>query len=97
MSEVNTSLALLSISQAAKELKIGRNRIYELIGNGELGVVEFESGRIKIPFSELIRWVQDKTRFTIKSKNGTNARYVEAFDAHKVLFGNTRRSGKYEC
>jgi len=100
MEEVNTSLALLSVSKAAKELKIGRNRIYELIEKGELGVVEFDSGRIKIPFAELKRWVQDKTRFTIKPRipeNGTNARYVEAFDAHNILFGNFKRSRKYEC
>lgn len=83
MSEVDTSLELLSINRASKELKIGRNRIYELIENGELGVIEFSGGKLKIPRSDLIRCIKEKTRYTVP--NGSKQTVIEPFNASTTI------------
>lgn len=92
MAEIKKDLRLLSIDQAAKELRIGRSTINKLINEGKIGVIEFDSGRIKIPISELTRWVQDNLRYTgrISHENGNQLMYSETFNAHKVLFGEIK-------
>jgi len=83
MEEVNTSLELLSINRASKELKVGRNRIYELIENGELGVIEFSRGKLKIPRSDLNRWIKEKTRYI--APNGSKQTLIEHFNASATM------------
>ncbi|MDP3150352.1 MAG: helix-turn-helix domain-containing protein [Ignavibacteria bacterium] len=59
----NDRIELLSITQAAKELKVGRKRIHEMIEKSEIGVIEFENGTVRIPYPELRKWVQEKTTY----------------------------------
>ena len=63
MSDSKSELALLSITQASKELMVGKKRIYQMIDNREIGVIQFENGTIKIPRMELTRWILDKTTY----------------------------------
>ncbi len=83
MKAENNLYELLSISRAAKELCISRNRIFELIAKGELGVVEFEGGGIKIPRSELYRCVETKTRYAIP--NGLQPTIICTFNASEAI------------
>ncbi len=41
-------VSLLSITQSAKALKVGKRRIHEMIAKGEIGVTEFDTSTIKI-------------------------------------------------
>ncbi len=45
-------LSLLSVSAAARLLRVGISRIYQLIENGKLKTADFD-GRIRIPYFEL--------------------------------------------
>jgi excisionase family DNA binding protein len=83
-----TPLTLLSISQAARELKIGKWRIYEMIEKGEIGIIEFQHGRIKVPKTELQRWVQEKIKYgqvTKPQEEGKMSRTSPEFDASLVM------------
>jgi len=59
-------LALLIITKAAKVLKVGKPRIYQMIENKEVGIIEFENGTVKIPQSELSKWVQERITYREK-------------------------------
>jgi excisionase family DNA binding protein len=48
---------LLRPEEAAEVLSIGRSRLYELIGRGELASVRIGTSR-RVPFEELIRFVE---------------------------------------
>ena len=48
---------LLRPEEAAEVLSIGRSRLYELIGRGELASVRIGTSR-RVPFEELIRYVE---------------------------------------
>ncbi|MCB9249395.1 MAG: excisionase family DNA-binding protein [Ignavibacteriales bacterium] len=48
----NSEIALLSISKAAKELHIGKDRIYKLLNEGRLGWVPMGNKRF-IPTQKL--------------------------------------------
>jgi len=92
-------IALLSINQAAAEMKIGKKRIDEMIHNGEIGIIEFENNTIKIPKSELIRWVQERIKHNEIKKspdNGEKNRKVPAFDAQSVMNKIMKRKGTNE-
>ncbi|MGE5406948.1 MAG: helix-turn-helix domain-containing protein [Methanosarcina sp.] len=81
-------LTLLSISQAARELKIGKWRIYEMIEKGEIGIIEFQHGRIKVPKAELQRWVQERIKYGQVAKqqeDGNKSRIAPEFDASLVM------------
>jgi len=54
-------LALLSISKAAKIMKVGKTRIYKMIENKEIGVIEFNN-LVRIPYIELKRWQENKIK-----------------------------------
>ena len=54
-------LALLSISKAAKVMKVGKIRIYQMIENKEIGVIELNNS-IRIPYIELKRWQENKIK-----------------------------------
>lgn len=84
----NDRLTLLSLNQAAKELKVGRARIHEMIEKGEIGIIEFDSGTIKIPYPELKRWVQERTKYASVIKvpaEGKIIRQTPIFDAQSAL------------
>lgn len=81
-------LTLLSISQAARELKVGKWRIYEMIEKGEIGIIEFQRGKIKVPKTELLRWVQERIKYgqvTKQVENGKKNRVSQEFDVHSVM------------
>ena len=54
-------LSLLSISAAARIMKVGKARIYHMIGNKEVGVIELNN-TIRIPYAELKRWQENKIK-----------------------------------
>lgn len=67
MVESKSDLALLSITQASKELLVGKKRIYQMIDNREIGVIQFENGRIKIPRMELAKWILENITYHQKT------------------------------
>jgi excisionase family DNA binding protein len=91
MTENNNSqspLTLLSVCQAARELKVGKWRIYEMIDKGEIGIIEFQHGKIKVPKAELQRWVQERIKYgqvTTQVENGKKCRVSQEFDVHAVM------------
>jgi len=95
----DSEIALLSINQAAKELKVGKQRIYEMIDKNEIGIIEFDNGTIKIPKSELIKWVQGRLiykQITKTPDNGKMTRTKPAFSAQSVMNKIIKRKGKNE-
>ena len=54
-------LSLLSITAAARIMKVGTARIYHMIENKEVGVIELNS-TIRIPYVELKRWQENKIK-----------------------------------
>jgi len=99
MTDAENSLALFSINQAAKELKVGKKRIYEMIEKGEIGIIEFDKSTVKIPRSELARWVQEKTTYkqlTKLSNNGIKCRVKTEFDAKAIMQKIISIGGKIE-
>lgn len=81
-------LSLFSISTAAKQLKVGKKRIYDMIDKGEIGVIEFDTGAIKIPQSELTRWVLERITYKnneISKQNGTIRKEHSSFDAKSII------------
>jgi excisionase family DNA binding protein len=54
-------LALLSMTKAAKLLKVGKNRICKMINDKEIGVIELDNS-IRIPYIELKRWQENKIK-----------------------------------
>jgi excisionase family DNA binding protein len=88
MSESKSELALLSITQASKELMVGKKRIYQMIENREIGVIQFENGTIKIPRMELTRWILDKTTYLQNNNPKTEnkkLRTTPEFDINSVM------------
>ena len=84
----DSEIALLSINQAAKELKVGKQRIYEMIDKNEIGIIEFDNGTIKIPKSELIKWVQERLTYkpsTKTAQNGMKTRNIPEFNVQSVM------------
>ncbi len=51
---------LLRIPGAAAELSIGRSRLYELIAAGELRAVKIGERGVRIPASEIDRFVTER-------------------------------------
>ena len=91
--------ALLSINKAAEQLKVGKKRIYDMIDNAEIGIIEFENGTIKIPESELQKWIQRRLKYkqlTKKPDNGIMTRTKPAFNAQSVMNKIIKRKGKNE-
>ena len=82
------NITLLSINRASKEMKIGKKRIIEMIQNGEIRVIKYKNGTVKIPKSELIRWVQDRQQYNVILRlpdYGQKIRKTPAFDAQLVM------------
>lgn len=56
---------VLSVSEAARLLGVGRNHVYEMVAEGTIPHVRF--GRlIKIPRSELERWLSTQAYSSIQ-------------------------------
>jgi excisionase family DNA binding protein len=51
---------LWKIPEAAAELRIGKTRMYELIAAGELRAVKIGQRGVRVPDSELDRFVADR-------------------------------------
>ena len=99
MTETESTLALLSINQAAKKLKVGKVRIYDMIDKSEIGIIEFENGTIKIPESEILNWIQRRLTYkqiTKSPDNGKMTRTKPAFNAQSVMNKIIKRKGKNE-
>ena len=82
------NITLLSKHRASKEMKIGKKRINEMIQNGEIRVIKYKNGTVKIPKSELIRWVQERQQYNVIMRlpeHGQKVRIVPSFDAQLVM------------
>lgn len=53
-------LALLSYSEAAKRMGIGRDTLKTLIGKGQLGLIRV-GNRFKIPSREILKFINENT------------------------------------
>ena len=51
---------LLKIPEAAAELSIGRSRLYELLSAGDIKAVRIGSRGVRVPQSELDRFVTER-------------------------------------
>jgi len=51
---------LVRVEEAARILSLGRSKIYELMGSGELPSVTCGKAR-RIPLAALVQWVADHT------------------------------------
>ena len=94
--EDDNDFALLSVHRAAKLLKVGSARIYKLIENGELGFIRFDERSIRIPRTELKRWIESKTTFGARAPNpppGSLRRERVCFDA-KAILDNYRKNSR---
>lgn len=58
----NNEIKLLTISKAAKEMSIGKERIYKLINEGKIGCINMGKKRF-IPHTELVRYIKDNTQY----------------------------------
>ncbi len=81
----NNELKLLSISKAAKEMSIGKERIYLLMKEGKIGCISMGKKRL-IPYSEILRYIKDNTQYTTTSTN------VFEFTKNSNLSSNTDSS-----
>ncbi len=91
------NISLLSKKKASEEMKIGKKRINSMIQNGEIRVIEFDNGTVKIPKSELIRWVRERQQYNVtrQPENGVKTRKVPAFDTQLVMKKIIRGKGCY--
>jgi excisionase family DNA binding protein len=53
-------IALLSYSEAAKRMRIGRNTLRAFIDNGHLGIIRV-GNRFKIPVREILKFIDENT------------------------------------
>ena len=59
MRVIEVQTELLRVEEAAKVLGVGRTKVYELIGRGEMPVVRI--GRcVRIPRRALDQWIRDQ-------------------------------------
>jgi excisionase family DNA binding protein len=52
------TVTLLTVAEAAKLLKVNRNKVYELINTGQLKALRL--GRLKVTDSELERFIKSQ-------------------------------------
>lgn len=57
---VTEEVKLYTKTEAAKLLGIGKNNLNELINSGRIGIISLGK-RIVIPFSEIVKFVEDNT------------------------------------
>ncbi len=54
--KVSGKTLLLSIPETCEETKLGRTKIYELIGNGQIEVIKV-GRRTLVPYESLLAWL----------------------------------------
>lgn len=89
MSSSSIKLKLLSISQAASFLGIGKENLNELMEEGKIGFISVGK-RNKIPVSELERFIDDNLTYVnadgkLKLNNNIPAEILEEFDSTKLF------------
>ena len=92
----NGELSLYTIKDAARQMKVGTPRVHELIEKGEIGVIRFDSGRIRIPQMEITRWIQEKIIFRKPEQIKANRRIVnvqQPFDATSSILKIISKEG----
>jgi excisionase family DNA binding protein len=70
--ELEMTEVLLTVSEAAKRLSLGRTMLYELIAKGELPSLKIGRAR-RIPASALERWVVGQVIEDMKDENNLDA------------------------
>jgi len=82
----NVSLTLLSITQAAKELKVGKNRVYSLIDTNQIQIIKLNEKTVRIPLSELQNWVQRELKYGQRNISpNTTTKRTFGFDVQSVM------------
>lgn len=59
-------VSLLSLSKAARIMKVGKKFISNMIEQGEIRTI-LNKNRVLIPYSELCDWIQGKLSYSIKN------------------------------
>jgi excisionase family DNA binding protein len=72
----NSTAKLLSFSEAAKELNIGRDALLNLIKNGKIGFIVLGL-RKKIAQSELLRFIESETLHLVPDLTSTISAKVD--------------------
>lgn len=68
-------LALLSITEASKVLKVGKSRVYNLINQNKLRIINLD-GVIRIPYFEIRKCLEDLScylMYSVKNKETATA------------------------
>ena len=94
---LETSIGLYSLSRAATLLRIGRDTLLTLIGNGEIKTVRVV-GRLKISLAELLRFIQQDHKPIPMVFNTTPESKKEYAPAYKIdrsrieeIFNNVKK------
>lgn len=62
MATRNSEPLLLTVSEAADRLGIGRSSAYDLVRTRQLPVMKV-GGRIRVPSNALLRWIEEQTEY----------------------------------
>ncbi len=54
--------ALLTVTEAAKVLRISRALAYQMVAKGELPSVRIGNRLVRVPHARLLRWIEDRSR-----------------------------------
>lgn len=87
----NQLLQLFSKTEAAKQLHIGKEKLNQLIEEGEIGIINLR-GQFKVPFIELLRFIEKNTvyvnkegRLSIHNEKEDDHGLSEEFDSIKLF------------
>ena len=67
----NSDLKLFSISKAAKELHIGKEKLYELMRQGKIGWIRIGK-RIVIPYMGIIKFIEENLTYNVTETSLVN-------------------------
>lgn len=59
--EINELPSLLTVTEMAKVLRIGRNAAYELVYQKNFPVLILGPKKIRVPKDELLQWIKNNT------------------------------------
>ena len=84
----NSSLRLYSVSAAAKELRIRKETLSNLIEDGKIGIVQLGK-RVKISHLELVEFIKRSTIKLSSKVNPTQTNIDSILKKHKTKNRNT--------
>ena len=98
ISDGYNELSLLSISAAARILRVGKSRIYNLIENGKLKIADLD-GAIRIPYFELQRCLESLSKYSPSVNKSFIAAELKSYISatpQNIMNGIKKLRTKYE-